>query len=289
MILVSSHGCEWAARNVARHLEPLGAKNVNSPAPCDLRVLVGYYFRNNEGVQRAEILSARKAVVWWVGTDILWLEEDCGRARRERVAWLNAHAAEHWAEWDVSAERLKRAGLQRVRIVAMPTRNLYEPMPLPARFTAGVYCYDSRAAFYGWPAVEKAIALCPDIDWIVYPRNKPGRAARNVEFVGRVDQDRMGELYARMSVHVRIVHADGMPQGPMEAAMCGRPVVYNFRPMPHVRLLRPANGEGLANLLREIRAEQERGNGYNLEGSRFWRECNDPEKLRREIRRAQGG
>jgi len=266
---------------MARHLAPLGARFLNRAEPCDLRILVGYYFHNGEDLQRREIETAKKSVIWWVGTDIKWLMEN---RSGERSAWLKRTPTEHWAEWPLSKQRLGFAGLNQVRVVPMPTRNRFQPMPLPPRFTVGCYCYASRDHFYGGELIRQAARLTPEISWFMYPRSGPSGIS-NLEYVKRVDPDAMGELYRRMSVHVRIVEADGMPQGPMEAAMAGRPVIYNFAPMPHVELLKLQNPKNLVNQLRRIRAAQERGEGYNLEGSQYWREFNDPEKLIGQVQR----
>ena len=73
-ILVSSHGCEWGAHNMALHLKPIGGLMCKKPEPCDLKIMVGWYFPNGGDVMRREMLAAKKRVVWYVGTDILWLE-----------------------------------------------------------------------------------------------------------------------------------------------------------------------------------------------------------------------
>lgn len=281
-IAVSSHGCEWAARNMVLHLKGEGAEFVNQGAAAEMRLLIGYYFHNGEEVQRAELLSAKRRVVWWVGTDILWLE---GQGKNSsRVQWLNANVHEHWAEWELSASRLRALGLRNVRIVHMPTRRLMAPMPLPAQFAVGCYCYDSREGFYGMRTIREAARLTPDILWKIYPRRRQGRSG-NIEELPRLDPDAMEMVYGQTSVHVRFVQSDGMPQGPMEAAMCGRPVLYNFRALPHVRPISPATATNLAAMVREVRTEQAKGEGMNWEGARYYREVNDPERLRREVRR----
>lgn len=283
-VLVSSHGCEWAAANVAAHL---GAEVAARPDPCRLRLLVGYYNLGGPVKENAELMAAERRVVWWVGTDILWLEQSGNRA--QRVAWLNENVHENWAEWELSAERLRAVGLKNVRVVAMPTRRLYSPLPLPERFTVGCYSYDSRAGFYGRDVIEKAARLTPDVEWMIYPCGK-NRRVKNVEYVGRVGADEMELIYRRMSVHVRIVNSDGMPQGPMEAAMCGRPVVYNFRPMDFIDHLPNPTAETLAARVRYWRDEQAAGRGYMVDAAKYWSEFNSPQRLRDQVARVlQGG
>jgi hypothetical protein len=80
-----------------------------------------------------------------------------------------------------------------------------------------------------------------------------------------------------------------MPQGPMEAMMCARPVVYNFQPLPFaVHLPRPTP-QSLVHELRKLRQAQESGAGYNVEGSEYWREKNHPRLLVDEIERVMRG
>lgn len=280
MILLSSHGCEWAADNACRHLQGQGLKSrvVRKPEPCELKIMVGWYTRNGgEKLHRSELLAAKRRVVWWVGTDILWLEQD-----RRGVGWLNANAHEHWAEWEISAKRLEACGLKNVRVVHMPTRRLYRPLPLPAQFTVGVYGLDNHPVHQRYIAL-KAAKLTPWARWLAYP-SRP-RMENNVEYVSRVPADEMQNLYARMSVLVRIVAADGMPQGPMEAAMCGRPVLYNYAQLPHMIYLSPPTAENLAAALKKIYERQLAGKAYNLDGSEYWRSRNDPRKLVEQVQR----
>lgn len=282
-VLVSSHGCEWAARNVARHL---GVEVCDRPDRGALRLLIGYYNLKGPERENAELMACERRVIWWVGTDILWLEVNRNRPRL--VAWLNDNVHEHWAEWEPSAERLRAAGIRDVRIVHMPTRNRYPLLPLPARFTVGCYSYDSRAGFYGRGIIEAAARLTPEIDWMIFPCGV-ARRVNNIQYVCRVGQDEMESIYRRMSVHVRVVEADGMPQGPMEALQAGRPVIYNYRPMEFCDHLQSPTPEALAARVRFWRDEQAAGRGYLTEAAEFYRVKNDPQTLRDQVERARKG
>jgi len=276
---ISSHGCEWAAKNMAGHLKTLGARFSKKAEPCELKIMVGWYFMNGGALMRREMEAAKKRVVWYVGTDILWLEQ-AGKNSAE-VRWLLENVHEHWAEWEPSRQRLERLGIP-ARVVHMPTRRLYKPLPLPREFAVGVYCYNSRQDFYGWNLVKKAAQLTPDVLWKIYPRYSNCRNG-NIEEIKRVAPNDMEMLYEQISVHARIVASDGMPQGPMEAAMCGRPVIYNHQPMPHVMWFPQITPETLAERVLKIRDLQAEGAGYNYEGSLFWKEANDPSRLINEV------
>jgi len=285
MIQLSSHGCEWAAENIAKLLAAGGLKAsvVRVPKACDLKIMVGFYQANNPASEKSELLAAKKRVIWWVGTDILWME---GRkqSRQPMIDWINENVHENWAEWEASRLRLASLGLRNVKVVHMPTRRLYEPLPLPKDFTVGCYCYNSREGFYGYKTIMEAAKRTPEINWLLYYRYRR-MVSGNIEHVGRTAPDRMDELYARMSVHVRIVHSDGMPQGPMEAAMCGRPVIYNFAQLPHCVWINPVTVDSLVDRVRDIRRKQLDGRGYNWQGADYWRERNDPKSLLDEVRR----
>jgi len=278
-ILISSHGCGWAANNMALHLASLGA-TVGGAGPADLRLLIGFYRALGLPEQKNELTTAKKKVVWWVGTDILWMEQARDPAE---IAWLNQNVHEHWAEWDLSKARLENLGLQNVRVVPMPTRSRYHPLPLPREFAVGCYSYDSRAGFYGRDIITAAARLTPEIKWIIYPSTP--RFEGNIEYVCRIEPDRMEDLYRMMSVHARIVSADGMPQGPMEAAMCGRQVIYNVAQLPHCIWMSPATPELLAARVRQIKSHMDQGEWYNAEGAAYWREFNDPARFVSEIKR----
>jgi len=291
-ILISTHGCLWGADNLSALLQRRGmsAAVVRKPHQCDLKIMLGWYSNNNsEENHWAEMKMARRKVIWWVGTDLMWLEAALGGAGQSlkdhpRIKKLNNEGVEHWAEWGPSAERLRACGIENVRIVHLPTRKRYEPMPLPEKFTVGIYCYDSRSGFYGEEIVKRAAALSPETRWMIYPRRR-AESRGNIDYVARVDAEDVDKLYARQSLHVRCVMSDGMPQGPMEACMAGRPVIYNFAPLPYVEHMPDMTPQKLARMVERVRQNQRRGAAYNRKGSEYWRERNDPEKLIAEIER----
>lgn len=280
---ISSHGCEWAAENIAKLLSENGveAKVIRRTDPCRLKIMIGFYQANNPQAEKAELLAAEKRIIWWVGTDILWMEKRANR--KQLIDWINENVDENWGEWEHSVFRLRALGICNAKTVHMPTRHRYELMPLPQKFTVGCYCYNSRQAFYGHKIIMEAAKRSHDINWLIYPRYRH-MVSGNIEEVPRVPADKMHELYARMSVHCRIVASDGMPQGPMEAAMCGRPVIYNFQQMKHMIWIKPVTVDGLIERVRTLREKQLQGKGFNIEGAEHWRKRNDPKKLVEEVR-----
>ncbi|MFQ6171909.1 hypothetical protein ACK8HX_09905 [Oryzobacter sp. R7] len=230
------------------------------------RVLVRVGFRPGARTWRGRVFDAALAATkgrstvacYWIGTDVLHLLEDV--AAGARVAkWRSAAAVRHHLAGSEPLRReLAHVGVD-AALVGFPWRTVDPPDVLPSMppaVTVLTYVPDTRATFYGGPALVEAARRLPQVRFLVMGGSGSwcDRHPSNVEFLGWVDDP--APLYAGSSAVVRVVDHDSIGGTAVEGLMFGRRVLYS-QPLDHAVLVqRTADSlvEALQALVEDHRA-----------------------------------
>jgi len=217
-------------------------------------------------------------VYYWIGTDVLQALDDARRSRLTpffQASLGNTHLA--GAPW--LAEELQTIGVAASCVwlpLELPTEGV---PPLPDVFTVGSYIPDSRFEFYGGPLVYEAARRLPFVRFLIFGGSGRwvSRPLPNLHFLGWVSNT--AQVYAQVSVIVRLVKHDGGGGTVREGLAMARHVIYTYR-LPHTLYVPFHDGEALIDLLEELYQRHQSGQlGLNLEGRAYALEIWNPQKL----------
>jgi glycosyltransferase involved in cell wall biosynthesis len=184
--------------------------------------LLGFYVNGIEGHLQA-LAGAKKKVVHWIGTDIYQLGHTLSVATwRELLEYFRKEKITHLAEADFTQKELKDLGIKS-QIVPLPPSKLYEPMPLPEKFTVGIY-ENPTQDMYAEELMEHVARSMPDIDFKFFGNDQKKGKYNNVEHLGWVDMD---EWMPKLSCNLRITIHDGLSLTVVQFLSAGRNVVTN--------------------------------------------------------------
>jgi len=133
------------AYNFAEYLYPILDCNftyLNTPPPgATTVILFGVFFSTGEVL--TPLSKATKKIAVWIGTDVMqlryWLKGHNG-FEKELNDWLDVKLADA----PNLAEELESLGIKMDGVVETPPRNILKPMPLPKKFSVGIYAPPGR-------------------------------------------------------------------------------------------------------------------------------------------------
>lgn len=193
--------------------------------------------------------SARKDVIYWIGTDVLIALDALQTLRKPDHYLRRVHAFAGITGAHRLTLELAGAGIEADTVPYPPRAQApASTSPLPQRLTVLTYVPDSRREFYGLPAILEVAGRLPDIRFIVMGGDGADLVdiPRNISFVGWVEDP--DKLYRNSSVVVRHVEHDGAGYSMAEALMYGRHVVYTYD-SPHTILVRYGDVDALEGAL----------------------------------------
>ena len=228
--VISSLGAPFHAINTAKLL---GADYLPMPSfkPNDYKTvyLLGFYTAENPespGVTRdhMQVFTNHKGrkIIHWIGTDVSQMHWKNSFQKLKAITnWFKSNKIIHLTEAKHTHREMKELGVES-KIVPLPPATLYEPMPLPKKFTISVYDNPTQDMYKVELMKEVALSM-PDIDFKFFgnPKTK-GNIEGNVEHLGWVD---MGELIKETSCNLRVTIHDGLPLIPLQYLTAGRQVV----------------------------------------------------------------
>lgn len=175
-----------------------------------------------------------KTLVWhWIGSDVVAF-----RRHRGIAGWLRKRLARqsvqvHLADSPELADELEQLGIAAQVCRLLPRSIEAEVLPLPDRFRVLSYWTDERRAFYGGDLILKLAGEIDDIEFLIAGADgeDTGRSP-NVTFLGM--RENLDDVYARVSVFLRLPEHDSLSAMVLEALARGRYVIYN-KAFPHCR------------------------------------------------------
>lgn len=240
-----------------------------SPDPADpmmaVRQHLGLFY---DGGDLKKDMVPGKKVIHWVGTDIFMLQHKTSWMGVQFIAKMLSDpdmGIVHLTESAHTHDELAELGIES-RIVPLPPKRLFEPMPLPEEFAVGVYVNPTQDMYYEEFMYEVADAM-PDVKFKFFGNRNMKRTKANKEWVGWVD---MAEFLPTVSALARLTRHDGLPLGPLEAMMAGRNVLCSV-PLKHALHIEVKDGDpDLAGTVAGIRSLQKMP--LNKKGSAHWRQ-----------------
>jgi glycosyltransferase involved in cell wall biosynthesis/2-polyprenyl-3-methyl-5-hydroxy-6-metoxy-1,4-benzoquinol methylase len=240
-----------------------------------------------------------KKVVHLVGSDVDQLWKCSMQSIKVWRSYFKNTIDELLVESQFIQDELKELGIEGSKIIPLPPNKLFNVMPLPKKFTVGVYMPTVNADFYRPNEMLRIAKACPNIRFKFFgnpyikgkrllkrTKDKEGKKVEvydynegektNIEDVGYVE---MGEFVKECSAIMRFPVHDGLPLSVLEFLTAGRYAV-NSVPIKHAVHVREFSIERVVKELNKLKKIKE----PNVEGSRYWREELNHEKYIKTIK-----
>jgi glycosyltransferase involved in cell wall biosynthesis len=279
-ICVTAPGAPFHAKNIAKILKQ-EFRHMPSFKPHNFKMiyLLGFYPQMAEqcagvfATQGGKLTSGTK-VIHWIGSDIWGMLNSKVLDVKKLKDQFAANNFIHLVEFEQTRDELRDLGIE-AKIVPLPPARLYEPMPLPKKFTVAVYMPDQNQEFYYKDLMEEVAFAMPDIDFLFFGNRFDLSKNKNIQHVGYIDD--MEKLLKECSAIVRLTAHDGMPLSLAEFVMAGRNALFNIK-IPHMVYLNSNNKELIIQRIRDLQKLP-----LNVEGSKYYRKLLDHDKFRATI------
>lgn len=198
-------------------------------AACDLVYQIGGRRTAGRFLYAAKLLSKKKIVMHWVGSDTVIEAQRGARARQTSWVMQDIH------HWGVSQWIVKEAELLGVRCEFVPIPSFYvpeRPAPLPQEFSVLVYVPDARRGqLYGLDQILDVADALPEIPFrlVGLTAGRLPRLPVNLRVYGRIPN--LHDFYRSASVVWRPSRHDGLSCMVMEGLGYGRHVLWSY-PFP---------------------------------------------------------
>lgn len=184
--------------------------------------LLGFYVNGIEGHMQA-IQGFKKKIIHWIGTDIHMLGHTLSVSTwKDLLSYFKNEKIIHLAEANFTQKELKELGIKS-SVVPLPPSKLYKPMPLPKKFTVGIY-ENATQNMYQEELMQHVARSMPDIEFKFFGNDQKKGKYNNVEHLGWVDMD---EWIPKLSCNLRITNHDGLSLTVLQFLTAGRNVVTN--------------------------------------------------------------
>ena len=279
-ICVTSPGAPFHAKNIAKILgAEFRVAPQHKPHNFKMIYLLGFYpqlapqcsavFSTHEG----KITTAKK-VVHWVGSDIWGLMNTSLMQVRGLKKQFDLQSLIHLVEFQQTKNEMATLGFD-TEIVPLPPAKLYEPIPLPKKFTVAVYMPEQQPEFYYKDLMEEVAHAMPDTDFLFFGNRFDLSKNKNIQHVGYIEE--MDKFIAECSAIVRMTVHDGLPLSLVEFVTAGRNALFNIA-MPHMMHVNSNNKDLIVQRIRDLQKLP-----LNEAGSKYYRELMDHKKYKEKI------
>jgi len=268
-ICVTGAGASFHAKNIAKMLDAdfLPVPSFK-PHKYEMIYVVGFFGNVAESFYNTNALR----VVHWIGSDILSLQTADDKTRDGVISWLDNNVDVHLCEFEQTKKELEALGIH-AKIVPFPPQKMYEPMPLPEKFTVACYIPQNNAEFY-CPDLIKGIAKKnKDIDFKFFGDPTLHGKKDNIEHMGFLNKEEIEDLVKNSSCILRVTPHDGLPLSVIEWVTAGRSAITTVK-LPHTITTKPDEKSILAAIEKAKKAK------LNVEGSKHFRELCDEKTYR---------
>lgn len=279
-ICVTSPGAPFHAKNIAKILKA-DYRAMPSFKPHNFKMIYELGFYPQRAQECAAVFMTPEGkfantirVIHWVGSDIWGLQNMSLLQVKQLKAQLDQANMIHLVEFEQTQNELKELGID-ARIVPLPPAKLYEPMPLPKKFTVAVYMPSQNADFYYKELITEVAHSLPEIDFLFFGDRFNLSKDKNIQNVGYIED--MSKLIADSSAIVRLSIHDGLPLSLVEFVTAGRNALFNIK-MPHMMYVNTGNKDVIRQRILDLQKLP-----LNEAGSKYYRELMDHNKFRQTI------
>jgi len=166
----------------------------------------------------------------------------------------------------------------------MPLIGDFKPVPLPEKFTVGIYYSDTNPMHNIELLIDIAAAM-PDIEFKFFGGSRCSREG-NIEYI---PWKNIHDIIKQCSINVRFTVHDGFPHVPIQFLLSGRQVITNSN-MPYMhhfdyKLNKDNYADCKVKLIAKIREVKKNiGDKDNIEkGSVYYKNITDPEGYKKII------
>ena len=262
----------------------LGADYLPMPSfkPNDYKTfyLLGFYTAENPRVPITTKSHVRvfdnhkgKKVIHWIGTDVSQMHWNNSFQKLKALKqWFKNEKIIHLTEAQHTHDEMKELGINS-KIIPLPPGKLYEPLPLPEKFTIAVYDNPSQDMYKNELMKEVALSM-PDIDFKFFGNpHTAGKVEGNIEHLGWVEMD---DLIPKCSMNLRVTVHDGLPLTPLQFLTAGRHVVCSTPLYGATKV--SADRKEIVEAIRKVMNQP-----INPKVSPYWRKELDQEKFKKAI------
>ena len=170
-------------------------------------------------------------IVHWIGTDVYQLRN---KFSFNQIKYMKEHIFNqidvHLTNSPWLYDELSEMGIH-TELVYTPIFDTFDIVPLPSKFTVGVY-YSETNPMHNEKFILDVAKAMPDIDFIFFGGSHKEHD-KNIRFEPHTD---IKDIIKQCSLNVRITVHDGWPQTPIQFLMSGREVIINSD-MPYMNYL----------------------------------------------------
>lgn len=225
---VTSYGAPYHGVNVARML---GAEYLPDPQwrPHNYKTvyLIGSFCGTSDQTAVGQWLFRDfkgKKIVHWIGSDVYQLRNNASfEALKLRKARYAKEKYIMLTEYDHTYKEMKEVGIE-TKIVPIPPKRIFRPMPLPEKFTIGIY-ENPNSTIYKNEIVPELARVFHDVDFKLFGDPSKVYKEKNVEHLGYIDVEK---LMPSLSCNLRMVVHDGLSLTSCEFLTAGRHVITNM-------------------------------------------------------------
>jgi len=240
--------------------------------------LLGFYCNHPDAIkghlQIFDSPSKTKRIIHWIGTDIWQLGHTVSVITwQELKALWKKKKYTHITEVDYTQKEMKELGVKS-QVIPLPPSKLFKPMPLPKKFTIGIY-ENPTQELYKEDLMEHIARSMPDIEFKLFgDEKKKGTKFANVEHLGWVDYDKW---IPKLSCNLRITKHDGLPLTPIQFLTAGRNVVCNVALKGAIQTT--SERKDIVSAIRKAQKEP-----LDLKWSDYWREELKTKKFKERVK-----
>ena len=224
-------------------------------------VYIGYGCYRIDPYLKIAKLYNKKVISHWIGTDVLKAKKNKSVISRVQ-SYINCNLACS----PLIKDELLELNIPAREFAILPIGMSKDYSKLPEKHAVLAYLPEGKEEFYGIEYVKYAAQNYPSVKFYIVGNSNDTIKISNVEFLGKITQEEMSQLYDRTTILLRLPKHDGLSLMLLEALIKGKEVLYCYD-FPYTR--RIENKEQLDKAIKDIISKKpyfnENGHKYILE------------------------
>lgn len=213
----------------------------------------------------------KDVIMHWIGSDVLMVN-------KRDIKRINKTVKYHFACSKLIKEELKEKGIDAIEVPIVPNYKDTQIAKMPKEHSVLVYLPTSKEDFYGGKLISELANKYKNIKFYILANDKFEDDKENIINLGYVEENKMIDIYNKISILIRIPEHDGLSLMLLEALMKGKEVIYCYDfPFTH----KATNFEELNREFNKIIKNKPK---ENSDGHKFIIEEYDINKIREQVK-----